>query len=74
MDQKLTLPIIATLLSTAAYSQPQDMGTVYTGGNIGASAIDTDSVYLGDDKHPTKAGRAQNRRVEIRYHVVKMEE
>ncbi|MDG2642531.1 OmpA family protein [Vibrio parahaemolyticus] len=55
MPPKLTLSIITTLLSTAVYSQPQDTGTFYAGGNIGASVIDTDSVYLDGDDHPTSA-------------------
>ncbi|UJX11752.1 hypothetical protein JHT19_25840 (plasmid) [Vibrio parahaemolyticus] len=55
MPPKLTLSIITTLLSTAVYSQPQDTGTFYAGGNIGASVIDTDSIYLDGDDHPTSA-------------------
>lgn len=53
MPPKLTLSIISTLLSTAVYSQPQNMGSFYAGGNIGASVIDTDSAYLDGDDHPT---------------------
>ncbi|WP_050498064.1 OmpA family protein [Vibrio parahaemolyticus] len=55
MPPKLTLSIITTLLSTAVYSQPQDTGNFYVGGNIGVSVIDTDSVYLDGDDHPTSA-------------------
>lgn len=43
MIKKMTLPTIATLLSAAVYSQPQEVETMYFGGNVGASLIDSDA-------------------------------
>lgn len=55
MLQKCPFSVAVALFSVAVSAAPQDMGTFYTGANIGGSMIDTDSIYLNGEDRPMSA-------------------